>query len=635
MTIVGSAFIEVKPDTANFQSELSAQLAGATQEIVVPVGPEPGIADEVDAELDSITPGDITVPLGPEEGFAAAVDAEVESANPAAIQVPVVPDAQGFQQAATESFPAAGMAAGGAFSQGFGTAALAGAKKLAAPLAGALVIKAGLDELIAQEEVIATTEQLIRTTGGAANVTSEEIGGLADSLQDVAAVDSELIQQGANVLLTFKNVRNEVGQGNAVFDRTVVAALDVARVMKTDVTSGLLQLGKAVNDPIKGVTALARAGIQFTEQQKEQIKTLVESGHLLEAQKVVLAEVEGQVGGTAKAYGETLGADVDRAKIAFEDIAGSLVRIVAPALKLVDDLLAPVADGIDFVTSAIADPETISEGFAKKVPDALRTLDKQLAAGTITAKEHADALNLVETQMREIFIATGDSTALDVFYEATGRMPPVLGLVEAAAKGVGSALADATPDVEAIAKAHEEAADKARRHLAAELAMLDGFVGLRSAQLDAKSSSDDLAAARAELTDVLQNEGRGTREYHDALRAVREAEIDALISQSNLTGGVLKYVQELSGKAAPSQREVNKLVREYAGRADLSKRQTDRLIDSVSNLIERESQLPTAKTINHSAPGLSTLLDQYSRWLDLSTRLEASLDRTVDNLGKI
>ena len=65
-------------------------------------------------------------------------------------------------------------------------------------------------------------------------------------------------------------------------------------------------LGKALNDPIKGVDgADAGVGIQFTEPQKKQIKTLVATGHTLEAQKLILRELNKEVGGRAAAAGKT------------------------------------------------------------------------------------------------------------------------------------------------------------------------------------------------------------------------------------------------------------------------------------------------------------------------------------------
>ena len=89
---------------------------------------------------------------------------------------------------------------------------------------------------------------------------------------------TKLIQSGANVLLTFTNIRNEVGRGNDIFNQATGLALDMSVALGHDLASSNIQLGKALNDPIKGITALQRVGVAFTEQQKEQITTLVESG---------------------------------------------------------------------------------------------------------------------------------------------------------------------------------------------------------------------------------------------------------------------------------------------------------------------------------------------------------------------
>ena len=47
-------------------------------------------------------------------------------------------------------------------------------------------------------------------------------------------------------------------------------------------------VGKALNDPLKGLTALSRIGVQFTAQQQEQIKAMVEVGDVAGAQKIIL-----------------------------------------------------------------------------------------------------------------------------------------------------------------------------------------------------------------------------------------------------------------------------------------------------------------------------------------------------------
>ena len=70
------------------------------------------------------------------------------------------------------------------------------------------------------------------------------------------------------------------------------AVLNFSVALGTDAESAAIQMGKALNDPILGISALGRAGVQFTESQKEMIATLVESGDVVGAQSIILAEFD-------------------------------------------------------------------------------------------------------------------------------------------------------------------------------------------------------------------------------------------------------------------------------------------------------------------------------------------------------
>lgn len=173
---------------------------------------------------------------------------------------------------------------------------------------GVAAVGMGLSFAKAAEESQAVTRQtdaVLRSMGAAAWTTADAVAGLSEKLSLQTGIDDELIQSGQNVLLTFANVRNEVGKGNAIFDRATTAALDMSVALGQDMQSSVTQLGKALNDPIAGISALNRVGVQFTEQQKEQIATLVESGDVLGAQKVIMAEVERQFAGSAEAQATT------------------------------------------------------------------------------------------------------------------------------------------------------------------------------------------------------------------------------------------------------------------------------------------------------------------------------------------
>jgi len=105
---------------------------------------------------------------------------------------------------------------------------------------------------------------------------------------------------------TFKNIRNEAGKGNDIFNQATAAALDLSASGFGSVESASKMLGKALNDPLKGITALGRAGVTFTDGQKKQIKALVESGNVLGAQKIIMKEIASQVGGAAKAAADPM-----------------------------------------------------------------------------------------------------------------------------------------------------------------------------------------------------------------------------------------------------------------------------------------------------------------------------------------
>lgn len=175
------------------------------------------------------------------------------------------------------------------------------------------------------------TENVIKKMGNAANISAAQVGDLAASISNKTAIDDEAIQAGQNLLLTFGQVRNEAGKGNDIFNQTSRLMVDMSAAMGTDAKSAALQLGKALNDPVRGVTALTRSGVSFTQQQKDQIKTLQESGNVLGAQKIILGEVEKQFGGA----GAAMATPAERAKVAFGNLQESLGTKLLPVVNKV------------------------------------------------------------------------------------------------------------------------------------------------------------------------------------------------------------------------------------------------------------------------------------------------------------
>jgi len=204
--------------------------------------------------------------------------------------------------------------------------------------AGVAAVKFGLDFVKAAEESVKIgkqTEAVIKSTGGAAHVTAAAVGELAEKLSLKSGIDDEVIQSGQNVLLTFTQIRNEVGKGNDIFDQATSVALDMSVALGTDLQGSVIQIGKALNDPIKGITALTRVGVTFTQQQKDQIATLVESGDTLGAQKVILAELTKEFGGSAEAQATA----TDKLRVAFDNMGEEIGMVLLPYVNQFSDWL--------------------------------------------------------------------------------------------------------------------------------------------------------------------------------------------------------------------------------------------------------------------------------------------------------
>lgn len=192
-----------------------------------------------------------------------------------------------------------------------GVAAIYGVTKM---ISGAITkMKEYVGLADAQEAAEKKLEAVLTATGNAAGYNLEQLKKMASGMQEATTTGDEVVLSGMAMLATFKQIR---GEG---FERATQAALDMSHVMDTDMKSSVIMIGKALNDPIANLSAMTRAGVQFTEGQKEQIKTLWESGDAMAAQNIILNELESQFGGTAAAVREIFGGAVEAAGNALGD----------------------------------------------------------------------------------------------------------------------------------------------------------------------------------------------------------------------------------------------------------------------------------------------------------------------------
>ncbi len=237
-----------------------------------------------------------------------------------------------------------------------------GALKFAAVGAGAVIAakavydfgKAAVDS--AQEAAVADARlQSIAESMG--YIDGAYAGGISrmneysSTLMKQIGVDDESIKATQAKLLTFKNLGVTMNETGGMFDRATKAAYDLASAGFGSAEGNAKQLGKALQDPVKGISALTRSGVTFTEAEKEKIKTLAESGRAGKAQELVMAAIEKQVGGTAAATATASG----KMKVSFGELQEKIGTSILPVLSKLADTLTPLFEKLQEPIGKVAD----------------------------------------------------------------------------------------------------------------------------------------------------------------------------------------------------------------------------------------------------------------------------------------
>jgi hypothetical protein len=198
-------------------------------------------------------------------------------------------------------------------------------------------VAAGIRSLERLEEVVVATNTVIASTGGVAGQTADDIRNLAEKYEGLnATIDDKVIQSAENLLLTFTNIRGEA------FEPTLEAALNMNQALgggEEGLQGTLIKVARALNDPVAGLSALSRVGVQFSDEQKDRIKQAVEENRLYDAQTIILDALAVKFGGQFAAAGDTAAAKFAKFRDTIEDAQMSLATAFLPVLVKVADKL--------------------------------------------------------------------------------------------------------------------------------------------------------------------------------------------------------------------------------------------------------------------------------------------------------
>jgi hypothetical protein len=265
----------------------------------------------------------------------------------AAIRIAILANAA-RARAEMQSVGKEGSRLGSVLKGGLGVAAAGAGVALGAMFAGSI---AGARESAQIHRVL---ESQIKNMGGAARVAFKDATGFAEDYGKAIGKDDDDILKVVNKLSTFPAAFGKGTLGAEGMRRATQAAFDLEAAGIGSAEGNIIGLGKALDNPIKGLTALSKSGVSFTAEQKQQIQNYVKQGKLAEAQKVLLAGIETNAKGAATKTADGL----TRAKVALDGFAEGLATKALPFLDrfgtfFVDKALPAIQTGLKSAGAAL------------------------------------------------------------------------------------------------------------------------------------------------------------------------------------------------------------------------------------------------------------------------------------------
>lgn len=274
--------------------------------------------------------------------------------------------------------------------------------------------RTALAEFDAGLKADAQLQAAIKSTGGAAGRSLEELQTQAEDLAKITLFGDDTTKGAQALLLTFKNVKTEI------FDQAIPLAQDLSTAFGQDLNASAIQLGKALDNPIQGVTALRRVGVSFSEDQQKMIQSLVETGRVADAQKLILKELESQVGGSARAAAEAGLGPYQLLQNRLGEIQESVGGLIANGFQKMAPFLKGAVTFFEQLTLRISSGKSVTGEYATAVNAVAEVLRFVAGVISIVVKGLEGAYNIWLKQVE----------AVSAFIEGVRQIPVVGELFE-------------------------------------------------------------------------------------------------------------------------------------------------------------------------------------------------------------
>lgn len=383
---------------------------------------------------------------------------------------------------------------------------------VSAPIAaiGALSVRSAAK----QEQAIAGVRAALNSMGDAAGFTLSQLRDMAATMQDNSLYgDEDILNKVTANLLTFGKIHT------TVFERAQKLSLDLSARLGQDLQSSAVMLGKALNDPVLGLTALSRVGITFTEQQKAMIKEMAAAGDVIGAQTIMLEELERQYSGQAAALANIDSGRLTQAMNSIGDAMEKVGAIMLPILADIADYVKRMAEKFQ-----VLDPKT------QRFIVAVGAIGAAAGPVIITLGIFAVAISAISGP---ILLVVGAAAALGAgLFALTGSTNEAAMAAEAAKKaendlkaavsGASSVMPSAARNAVSLAKTRVELA---KASLQAAKAELEARQAMYQDTLNAPDSvfrDVALALSGANLENYKEQVAAGIAELEDGMKGLRE-----------------------------------------------------------------------------------------------------------------
>jgi hypothetical protein len=500
-------------------------------------------------------------------------------------------------------------------------------------------LTSGISEAAEYTRIYGALDNAIAQTGGTLGLTIDEIQQFASDLGNATLTSEEAVLEAARALTSFRNITDDT------FTRAITVAQDLSEVMGSDLNSNIIQVAKALEDPVRGVTALARAGTQFSDSQREVINSLVESGDVLAAQNLILSELETQYGGAgiAAAQGltgalDTLGEEVNDVNRAFGlAVENSLTQSVTDLGNVVENLdLAGFASDIGGLTGSGIEIFANSIKLAAQNADILLPVSLALVAA-LNQKAIAAGAAAVQTQFlaAQQAIANGSAATLAKSIAASAVQ---LGAFAAAGASIGL--------VATAFRSIREEADQARAIVDSlnesirdiDTAEIQGSIESGDTDGFASGVEEIVERNRQELEDGLNLFERGLQAATDSFagRAVQglvSTNESASLLESRFANASIEFANVADG----ANELINRFAEvESAGLEALSTEQVEAYSNALRQLEDQLSGQATFSVVDETARqqllGLlddaQATIDEFNQEVNITPQVETGVEQT-------